>query len=93
MAPKKKAKLPAAPTYSLVAAKFGGEVAETCIPQIRPVIEALPPEDIYSFWCGLMSGFAGLANGTLPRGITVKVLESVLETAKRNVGPSPEKLN
>lgn len=84
---------PEEPSYSLVAAKFGGEVAETCIPQIRPVIEALPPEDIYAFWCGLMSGFAGMANGTLPAGMAVRVLESVLKTTRRNVPPPAKKLN
>lgn len=89
----KKSKEPAAIPYSLGAAKFGGEVAETCIPQIRPVIEALAPEDIYGFWCGLMSGFAGMANATLPAGLAVRVLESVLTTTKRNVPPPPKKLN
>lgn len=90
--PKKKVEVP----YSLIAAKFGGEVAETCIPQIRPVVEALPPEDVYAFWCGLMIAFAAFADATIPpnAGKTSKeIVQKVLDTLPDRRSPSLRKLN
>lgn len=81
------------PHYDPRAAQFGGEVAATCIPQIRPVIDALPPEDIYAFWSGLMIGFAAFARATLPPGQDIAVLEAVMKCAKKNQTPPKRKLN
>lgn len=86
---------PVEPHYSLIAAKFGGEVAESCIPQIRPVVEALPPEDIYAFWCGLFTAFAAFADVTMPpRGKTsAQILDQVKKNLPAKRSPSLGKLN
>lgn len=88
-----KARKPAPQLYSKSAAKFGGEAAQTCIPAIRIVVDALPPEDLYSFWCGMFSAFAAMAASTLPVGLPVKVLESTLQGVKNMSAQSPKELN
>lgn len=80
---------------SLVATKFGGEVAATCIPQIRPVVEALPPEDIYAFWSGLITAFAAFADASMPPNgpRAAEILAGVIETLPKKRSPSLGKLN
>lgn len=90
--PKAKSK-PVKQFYSKAAAQFGSEVAQTCIPTIRPVVDAMPPEDLYSFWCGVFSAFAAMAASTLPVGLPVKVLESTLQGVRDMSAPSPKELN
>lgn len=82
--------------YNVIAANFGAEVAETCIPQIKPVVEALPPEDIYAFWCGLMIAFAAFADATIPPNAgktSAEIMQKVLETLPAKRSQSLGKLN
>jgi hypothetical protein len=91
----KKAKAAAAPKFSLLASRFGGEVAETCIPQIRPVVEALPPEDTYAFWYGLIVAFAAFADASMPPTgpRSAEVLQRVIENLPTKRSTSLGKLN
>lgn len=78
MPPKKKT----AGVLHVQASEFGGKVACEFLTTIKPVVEALEPENVYSFWHGFMSAWAAFSTASLPPGQDIQVLEQVLGIAR-----------